>query len=61
MGRLHEVEMEPELRSWLSGLPDRDFGRVDFLAGLPAEHAADLSEPYARHLGGKSANCGSAY
>lgn len=45
--------MEPEVRSWLSGLPDRDFGRVDFLVGLLAEHAADLSEPYARHLGEK--------
>jgi hypothetical protein len=32
---------------------DRDFGRVDFLVGLLAEHAADLGEPYTRHLGGK--------
>jgi Gp49-like protein DUF891 len=34
-------------------LTDRDFGRVDFLVGLLAEHAADLGEPYTRHLGGK--------
>jgi hypothetical protein len=53
MSGLCEVEIEPEVRSWLSGLTDRDFGRVDFLVGLLAEHAADLSEPYARHLGGK--------
>jgi hypothetical protein len=46
-------------RSWLSALTDRDFGRVDFLVGLLAERADDLGEPYARHLGGKSANCGS--
>ena len=35
------------------GLSDRDFGRVDFLVGLLAEHAQDLGEPYTRHLGGK--------
>jgi Phage derived protein Gp49-like (DUF891) len=50
MTGLYEVEIEPEVRSWLAGLPDRDFGRVDFLAGLLAEH---LGEPYTRHLGGK--------
>ena len=50
---LYEVEIEPEVRSWLAGLGDRDFGRVDFLVGLLAEHAEDLGEPYARHLGGK--------
>ena len=53
MSGLYEVEIEPEVRSWLSGLTDRDFGRVDFLVGLLAEHAANLSEPYTRHLGGK--------
>jgi len=56
MTGLYEVELEPEVRSWLAGLSDRDFGRVDFLAGLLAEHAEDLGEPYARHLGGKSGN-----
>lgn len=50
---LYEVEIEPEVRSWLAGLSDRDFGRVDFLVGLLAEHADDLGEPYTRHLGGK--------
>jgi len=45
MARLYEVEIEPEVRSWLAGLPDRDFGRVDFLVGLLAEHAEDLGEP----------------
>ncbi len=53
MSGLYEVEIEPEVRSWLAGLADRDFGRVDFLVGPLAEHAADLSEPYTRHLGGK--------
>ena len=41
------------MRSWLAQLNDRDFGRVDFLVGLLAEHAENLGEPYTRHLGGK--------
>jgi hypothetical protein len=49
MTGLYEVEIEPEVRSWLAGLPDRDFGRADFLVGLLAEHAEDLGEPYTRH------------
>lgn len=53
MTGLYEVEIEPEVRSWLANLSDRDFGRVDFLVGLLAENAQDLSEPYTRHLGGK--------
>lgn len=53
MASLYEVEVEPEVRSWLAGLTDHDFGRVDFLVGLLAEHAEHLSEPYARRLGGK--------
>jgi hypothetical protein len=52
MAGLYEVEVEPEVRSWLASLSDRDFGRVDFLVGLLAEHAEDLGEPYTRHLGG---------
>ena len=53
MTGLYEVELEPEVRSWLAQLSDRDFGRVDFLVGLLAGHAGDLGEPYTRHLGGK--------
>src|ERR1017187_6364869 len=53
MAGLYTVEIEPEVRSWLEQLTDRDFGRADFLVGLLAEHAEDLSEPYPRHLGGK--------
>jgi hypothetical protein len=53
MDHLYGIEVEPEVRSWLEGLSDRDFGRVDFLVGLLAEHAGELSEPYTRHLGGK--------
>ena len=53
MAGLYAVEIEPEVRSWLEKLTDRDFGRADFLVGLLAEHAEDLSEPDTRHLGGK--------
>jgi len=53
MTGLYEVEIEPEVRSWLASLPNRDFGRIDFLVGLLAEHAEGLGEPYTRHLGGK--------
>ena len=47
------MEIEPEVRSWLERLSDRDFGRADFLVGLLAEQADSLGEPYTRHLGGK--------
>lgn len=53
MADLYEVKVEPEVRTWLEGLTDRDFGRVDFLVGLLAENAETLGEPYTRHLGGK--------
>jgi hypothetical protein len=46
MAGLYAVEVEPEVRSWLERLSDRDFGRADFLAET-------LGEPYTRHLGGK--------
>ena len=53
MAGLYAIEIEAEVRSWLSALSDRDFGRVDFLVGLLAERAEDLGEPYTRHLRGK--------
>lgn len=53
MSELYAIEVEPEVRAWLEGLSDRDFGRVDFLVGLLAENAETLGEPHTRHLGGK--------
>jgi hypothetical protein len=53
MPGLYAVEVEPEVRSWLEALSDRDFGRADFLVGLLAEQAETLGEPYTRHLDGK--------
>src|SRR6266699_6199684 len=46
MAGLYEVEVEPEVKTWLARLSDRDFGRVDFHVGLLAEHAENLGEPY---------------
>lgn len=59
MADLYEVEIEPEVKTWLQTLSDRDLGRVDFHVGLLAERAESLSEPYARQLGGKVGRCGS--
>jgi hypothetical protein len=59
MAGLYGIEIEAEVRSWLTRLSDRDFGRVDFHVGLLAEQAENLGEPYTRHLGGKSGSCGS--
>jgi len=53
MSGLYAVEVEPEVRTWLERLSDRDSGRADFIVGLLAEQAETLSEPYTRHLGGK--------
>lgn len=46
MAVLYAVEVEPEVRSCLEQLSDRDFGRADFLVGLLAEQAETLGEPY---------------
>jgi hypothetical protein len=49
--RLYAIEVEPEVRAWLEGLPAKHFLKVDEYVGLLAEQAASLGEPYARHLG----------
>ncbi|RFU86940.1 hypothetical protein DY218_09875 [Streptomyces triticagri] len=50
MKDLFAIEIEPEVRSWLETLPAKHFLKVDEYAGLLAEHAASLGEPYARYL-----------
>lgn len=49
----YEIEIEPEVVSWLDALSDHDYGRAEFYADLLAENAETLGEPYSRHLGGK--------
>lgn len=51
MHPLYVIEVEPEVRAWLETFPLKHFLKVDEYAGLLAEHAASLGEPYARHLG----------
>ncbi|MFD4758649.1 type II toxin-antitoxin system RelE/ParE family toxin [Streptomyces sp. NPDC058439] len=51
MSALFTIEIEPEVRGWLETLPAKHFLKVDEYAGLLAEHAAALGEPYARYLG----------
>jgi hypothetical protein len=50
--RLHDFELEPEVRGWLDGLGDNDFKRVDEVCGLLAEKGTELGGPWSDHLEG---------
>ena len=50
--RLHDFELEPEVRDWLDSLSDSDFKRVDEVCGLLAEKGAELGGPWSDHLDG---------
>ena len=50
--RLHDFELEPEVRDWLDGLGDSDFKRVDEVCGLLAEKGTELGGPWSDHLEG---------
>lgn len=47
------VELEPEVRDWLEGLPTAPFARAAFYIELLAEHGTLLDEPYTRQLDGQ--------
>ncbi len=47
------VELEPEIRQWLEGLPTDQFARAAFYLDLLGEHGVLLGEPYTRQLDGK--------
>jgi hypothetical protein len=47
------VELEPEVRDWLEGLPTAPFARAAFYIELLAEQGPLLYEPYARQLDGQ--------
>ena len=47
------VELEPEVREWLLGLTDEEFGHVAFYIDLLQEDGVHLDEPYTRQLRGK--------
>ena len=47
------VELEPEVRDWLEGLPTAQFARAAFSIDLLAEQGPLLGEPYTKQLDGK--------
>jgi hypothetical protein len=47
------VELEPEVREWLEGLPTAQFATAAFYLDLLAEQGPLLGEPYTRQLDGK--------
>jgi hypothetical protein len=50
----YDVELEPEVRDWLETLRLKDYAKVEAMADILAERAETLSEPYSRHLSGKT-------
>jgi hypothetical protein len=50
--RLHDVELEPEVRDWLDSLSDSDYKRVDEVCGMLAEKGTELGGPWSDHLDG---------
>ncbi|RKN20131.1 type II toxin-antitoxin system RelE/ParE family toxin [Micromonospora musae] len=47
------VELEPEVRDWLEGLPGEHFARAAFYIDLLAGRGVLLDEPYTKQLDGK--------
>jgi hypothetical protein len=47
------VELEPEIKDWLEGLPTTQFAHVAFYVELLAEHGPLLGEPYTKQLDGR--------
>ena len=50
----YDIELEPEVRDWLDQLRLKDYAKVEAMADILAERADTLSEPYSRHLSGKT-------
>ncbi|MFF3779863.1 type II toxin-antitoxin system RelE/ParE family toxin [Streptomyces sp. NPDC001933] len=51
MDDLFTVEIEPEVRLWLTNLSAADYERAEHAVGRLARSATTLSEPHSRHLG----------
>lgn len=47
----YAIEVEPEVRAWLTELSLGEYRHVMFYADLLADNATTLGEPYSRHLG----------
>ena len=50
---MDEIELEPEVETWLRSLPRHEFGQATFHIELLRERGPLLSEPYSRQLRGK--------
>jgi len=50
--KLHDFELEPEVRDWLDSLSDSDCKRLDEVCGLLAEKGSELGGPWSDHLEG---------
>jgi hypothetical protein len=50
--RLHDFELEPEVRDWLDSLSDSDYKRVDEVCGMLAEKGTELGGPWSDRLDG---------
>ncbi|WOX23637.1 type II toxin-antitoxin system RelE/ParE family toxin [Streptomyces solicathayae] len=50
MEDLHTIELEPEVRAWLDGLPDRQYRKVEEYAALLASLGTRTPMPFARPL-----------
>ncbi|RKS68334.1 phage derived Gp49-like protein DUF891 [Actinomadura pelletieri DSM 43383] len=50
---LWRIEIESEVRQWLSLLTDRHYDKAERAADMLASQPTTLGEPYSRHLGGK--------
>ncbi|MFE7428546.1 MULTISPECIES: type II toxin-antitoxin system RelE/ParE family toxin [unclassified Streptomyces] len=51
MDDLFVIEIEPEVRLWLTNLSAVDYERAEHAAGRLARNATTLGEPHSRHLG----------
>ncbi|MFD7643281.1 type II toxin-antitoxin system RelE/ParE family toxin [Kitasatospora sp. NPDC059795] len=51
-GARYLIEIEPDIREWLSALPARLYAKAEEAVDVLAERPTTLGEPYSRHLGG---------
>lgn len=50
--RLHDFQLEPEVRDWLDSLSDNDFKRFDGVCGMLAKKGTELGGPWSDHPDG---------
>jgi hypothetical protein len=53
VGDQWQIEIEPEVRHWLTSLSKAQYESAEWAADLLVAAPTTLAEPYSRHLGGK--------